>query len=212
MFAWEIVWERKCNELHHSKPIPQLRLGQGAAIKALLRLSSCERWLFALLVHRERAQPNLRSCWYAVVFESSNSCRFLIAPLIPSCFPLTFTALWLNGGPGSSSLIGLLTELGQFQTNDDSLNTTGTPKLFYNPNSWNKVANVIFLESPKGVGFSYCTNHLNCINTDESTAEDAYDALVYIYIWINKCFVFLNIQNIRCIVYVNRCETERIKE
>jgi carboxypeptidase C (cathepsin A) len=90
----------------------------------------------------------------------------------------SLSALWLNGGPGSSSLIGLLTELGQFQINDDSLNATGVPNLFYNPYSWNKVANVIFLESPKGVGFSYCLNRANCINTDESTAVDAYDALV----------------------------------
>jgi carboxypeptidase C (cathepsin A) len=87
-------------------------------------------------------------------------------------------ALWLNGGPGSSSLIGLLTELGQFQTNDDSLNTSGTPRLFYNPYSWSRVANMIFLESPKGVGFSYCVNRAQCVNTDESTAVDAYTALV----------------------------------
>jgi len=37
---------------------------------------------------------------------------------------------------------------------------------------------VIFLESPKGVGFSYCVNRATCVNTDESTAVDAYDALV----------------------------------
>eukprot|EP00047_Mylnosiga_fluctuans_P004225 m.233340 g.233340 ORF g.233340 m.233340 type:complete len:470 (-) comp12496_c0_seq1:46-1455(-) len=100
---------------------------------------------------------------------------FIEAEKNPATAPV---ALWLNGGPGSSSLIGLLTELGQFQVNDDSLNGTGTPTLFYNPYSWNQVANVIFLESPKGVGFSYCTDRAKCVNTDESTAVDAYDALV----------------------------------
>lgn len=85
--------------------------------------------------------------------------------------------LWLNGGPGSSSLIGLLQENGQVTVNDDSLNGTGTPKVFYNPYSWSSVANMLYLESPKGVGFSYCETS-TCHNTDESTALDAHEFLV----------------------------------
>ena len=98
----------------------------------------------------------------------------------PSTDPIV---LWLNGGPGSSSLIGLLTENGQIVTNDDSLTNEvdGVPQVFLNPYSWSSLANVIYLESPKGVGFSYCegaTKTSECVNTDESTAQDAYEFLV----------------------------------
>jgi serine carboxypeptidase-like clade 1 len=91
--------------------------------------------------------------------------------------------VWLNGGPGSSSLIGLLTENGQLVTNDESLEheIDGVPQVFNNPYSWSKLANVIYLESPKGVGFSYCEGakkSADCVNTDESTAQDAYEFLV----------------------------------
>lgn len=90
--------------------------------------------------------------------------------------------LWLNGGPGSSSLIGLLTENGQIVTNDDSLTNEvdGVPQVFLNPYSWSSLANVLYLESPKGVGFSYCEGaetKSDCVNTDESTAQDAYEFL-----------------------------------
>ena len=68
-----------------------------------------------------------------------------------------------------------LTELGQLITNDQSLvnMTNGVPNLLYNPWNWSLNHSVIFLEQPKGVGFSYCTA-FPCINTDDSMAVDAY--------------------------------------
>ena len=93
--------------------------------------------------------------------------------------------LWLNGGPGSSSLIGLLTENGQFRLNEYSLKnvTHGVPQLFYNQYGWTQLANIIYLESPKGVGFSYCEGgQSDCINTDESTAMDSYEFLLNFFL------------------------------
>jgi len=84
-------------------------------------------------------------------------------------------ALWLNGGPGSSSLIGFFTENGPFMTNDNSLPPNAAPSqvptLFHRETGWQKAASYIFLESPAGVGFSYC-DYDNCTNSDTSTAID----------------------------------------
>jgi hypothetical protein len=89
-------------------------------------------------------------------------------------------ALWLNGGPGSSSLIGFLTENGPFQLDDASLPPdapNGTvPKLFHRETGWQKAASYIFLESPAGVGFSYC-DYDNCTASDTSTAVDNHRVL-----------------------------------
>lgn len=69
--------------------------------------------------------------------------------------------VWTNGGPGASSFYGLFVELGPFYLDDSSLTTryyndTGVPSLFYNPYTWSKVANVLILNSPPPVGYSYC--------------------------------------------------------
>ncbi|XP_027153704.1 serine carboxypeptidase-like 34 [Coffea eugenioides] len=82
--------------------------------------------------------------------------------------------LWLNGGPGCSSIgYGESEELGPF------LSQKGKPELKLNKNSWNRVANLLFLESPVGVGFSY-TNTSNDIKElgDTITAQDSYIFLV----------------------------------
>lgn len=58
------------------------------------------------------------------------------------------TILWLNGGPGCSSMTGLFFELGPSSIGPDL-------KPVRNPFSWNSNANVIFLDQPIGVGYSY---------------------------------------------------------
>jgi len=82
--------------------------------------------------------------------------------------------LFLNGGPGASSLVGFLQEVGPLL-----INATGG--LMENPYSWNKVANLFVLESPVGVGFSYCAAQKEgglCRNTDKFTASASRAALV----------------------------------
>ncbi|XP_063315232.1 lysosomal protective protein-like [Pelobates fuscus] len=78
--------------------------------------------------------------------------------------------LWLNGGPGCSSLAGLLTEHGPFLVQSDG------ETLEYNPYSWNKIANILYLESPAGVGFSY-SDDKNYVTNDTEVAENNYQAL-----------------------------------
>ncbi|KAF7586535.1 hypothetical protein BBP40_008690, partial [Aspergillus hancockii] len=56
--------------------------------------------------------------------------------------------IWMNGGPGASSIFGLFTENGPCQVNRN-LTTRG------NPWSWNQEYNVLYLDQPVQVGFSY---------------------------------------------------------
>ena len=79
--------------------------------------------------------------------------------------------LWLNGGPGCSSLTGFFTENGPFyfKENDPS-------QMYTNPRAWNKQANVIYLESPGTVGFSTATPKYRTAN-DTSVAKDNLKAL-----------------------------------
>ncbi|KAL5774546.1 hypothetical protein ACOSP7_012103 [Xanthoceras sorbifolium] len=87
--------------------------------------------------------------------------------------------LWLNGGPGCSSVgYGATQEIGPFLVDTDGRG------LKFNPFSWNKEANMLFLESPIGVGFSYSNTSTDYNNLgDNFTANDAY---TFLHKWFLK--------------------------
>uniref|UniRef100_A0A914W497 Carboxypeptidase n=1 Tax=Plectus sambesii TaxID=2011161 RepID=A0A914W497_9BILA len=85
----------------------------------------------------------------------------------PSTDPLIF---WFNGGPGCSSLDGLLNEMGPYLVNADG------KTMRMNPNAWNEFANVVYMEAPAGVGYSYSTDGNTTTNDDQTSAEN-YEAV-----------------------------------
>jgi hypothetical protein len=87
----------------------------------------------------------------------------------PSSDPLL---IWHQGGPGGSSItVGLYGEMGAFQIGDKEHGN------YLNPYAWNKVANMLYLESPAGSGgssgYSECIKNgkpVKCVWDDKSQA------------------------------------------
>ncbi|KAF1998375.1 carboxypeptidase Y precursor [Amniculicola lignicola CBS 123094] len=79
--------------------------------------------------------------------------------------------LWLNGGPGCSSLMGLFMELGP-----GSVTKTGQIK--HNDFSWNANASVIFLDQPVNVGYSYSGGQ---VSNTVAAGKDVYALLTLFF-------------------------------
>ncbi|CAA2968717.1 serine carboxypeptidase-like 42 [Olea europaea subsp. europaea] len=100
---------------------------------------------------------------------------FVEAENDPDHKPLT---LWLNGGPGCSSIGGgAFTELGPFFPRGDGRS------LRRNSKSWNKASNLLFVESPAGVGWSYSNTSSDYTCGDMSTAMDMH---MFMMEWYKK--------------------------
>ncbi|KAF4630945.1 hypothetical protein G7Y89_g7188 [Cudoniella acicularis] len=101
--------------------------------------------------------------FYFAYFESRSN---------PTTDPLV---LWLNGGPGCSSMLGLFMELGPCTVNE------GGESARENPNSWINSASVFFLDQPIGVGFSYSTN--NSEHGQGGTFAASEDIYAFMKLW-----------------------------
>ena len=79
--------------------------------------------------------------------------------------------LWFNGGPGCSSMLGFFQENGPWVVDDDN-NT-----IYENKWSWNHRANVLYIESPAGVGFSLASTDPDKKHNDYTQSVDTFAAL-----------------------------------
>jgi len=82
------------------------------------------------------------------------------------------TLLWLNGGPGFSSLFGMFSEIGPF-----FVATEKFPELVANNYTWNKNYGLVFVDNPVGTGFSYTEDPLGMSTNEIAVGQNLYNAI-----------------------------------
>uniref|UniRef100_A0ACD5US93 Uncharacterized protein n=1 Tax=Avena sativa TaxID=4498 RepID=A0ACD5US93_AVESA len=85
--------------------------------------------------------------------------------------------LWLTGGDRCSVLSGLALEIGPFRFVIEPYSGT-VPRLKINPYSWTKVANILFVDSPVGAGFSFSRQQDGYDVGDVSTSLQLHEFLI----------------------------------
>lgn len=93
--------------------------------------------------------------------DPSRSLFFVFQPTVGK--PVDEITIWLNGGPGCSSLEGFFQENGLF------IWSWGMYQPVINPYSWVNLTNVLWVEQPVGTGFS--VGNVTA-NSEEEIAED----------------------------------------
>uniref|UniRef100_A0A7S3K994 Carboxypeptidase n=1 Tax=Euplotes crassus TaxID=5936 RepID=A0A7S3K994_EUPCR len=83
--------------------------------------------------------------------------------------------MWFNGGPGCSSMLGFMQENGPCIIDD------GENFVKENPFPWNEKANVLYLEAPAGVGYSFARNKEDMESNDLQSSHENLQALKQFY-------------------------------
>ncbi|KAJ5961151.1 uncharacterized protein N7479_008301 [Penicillium vulpinum] len=102
--------------------------------------------------------------WY---FESQND---------PIADPLT---LWMNGGPGGSSMMGLFEENGPCLINEYGNGTV------HNPWGWSRNSSLLFVDQPADVGWSYIDEGYEVARDSK---EAAIDMRSFLQIFVSEIF------------------------
>ncbi|MED6207316.1 hypothetical protein PIB30_034638 [Stylosanthes scabra] len=89
-----------------------------------------------------------------------------------STLPLSKTPLliWLQGGPGSSSMVSNLNAVGPWRI-------TQSITLEPNPGAWNKFSGLLFLDNPIGTGFSVASSLQEIPTDQEGIARHLFTAI-----------------------------------
>ncbi|WVZ75729.1 hypothetical protein U9M48_023762 [Paspalum notatum var. saurae] len=124
--------------------------------------------------------------------------------------------IWINGGPACSRFSAFLHSIGKYyllfsdlsydnkQLNYDpwgkkftgpfriyskQLRVNDDPRVTINPYSWTKMASLLLVDSPAGVGYSYSDNEVDYVTNDTSRVVDLYHFLTK---WFTEYTEFLS--------------------
>lgn len=117
---------------------------------------------YAGTINVDRQKENNLYYWF---FESltSNPTNLTDIPVV----------IWLNGGPGASSLAGLFLENGPFLLKDTGDNKA---QITDNENGWNQKTHLMYWDQPVGTGFSY-TGTDSYAKSEDELSEQFFNAL-----------------------------------
>ena len=82
--------------------------------------------------------------------------------------------VWLQGGPGSSSLFGLFTEQGPILVDKDH-------KLKARNITWNSKYHLLYIDQPVGTGYSFTKKEQGYVRNEDEVARDLYAMLIQFF-------------------------------
>ncbi|KAJ9142379.1 Carboxypeptidase [Pleurostoma richardsiae] len=109
--------------------------------------------------------------------------------------PTTELTVWINGGPGSSSMFGFFEETGPCQVVEEGVNQLGTIAREW---GWDRASNMLFIDQPNQVGFSYDTPTNGSVYLPNSTIDVPAEQLpddVPSFLFLNGTFSSQNANN-----------------
>ncbi|XP_072762771.1 venom serine carboxypeptidase-like [Anoplolepis gracilipes] len=128
----------------------------------------------ALVQEKEMGDVNSYSGYFTVNKEYNSNLFFWFFPAMhnPKTAPVL---LWLQGGPGASSMIGLFLENGPFIV---TVNETLKMREY----SWTLTHNVIYIDNPVGTGYSFTENTNGYARNEVDVGRDVLSALVQFFL------------------------------
>lgn len=81
--------------------------------------------------------------------------------------------LWLNGGPGASSVSTVFVQNGPLRV----VKVNGKLKLQPHNYTWNEEFAVLYIDNPVGTGFSFTDNESHYLSNESEVGHDVYEAL-----------------------------------
>ncbi|XP_014486300.1 PREDICTED: venom serine carboxypeptidase [Dinoponera quadriceps] len=127
----------------------------------------------AVVQHKEMGDISSYSGYLTVNKAYNSNLFFWFFPAMhnPKTAPMI---LWLQGGPGATSMFGLFTENGPFIVTE---NKTLTMRKY----SWNIAHNVIYIDNPVGTGFSFTGDDKGYVRNETEVGKDILNALVQFF-------------------------------